>query len=142
MFNRNKNDKISNVAMGKLYVSALTNNFKTRLRIFRENRSSDAQKALIDDFDQVLHAWGIGSKVDIPFIIRELRMRCLIFMVSIFIIIILAVFLQNLFAYLSLVCVALPCFLGLITTLWRISILKHRNFVPLSRWLFAPLFVR
>ena len=28
-----------------------------------------------------------------------------------------------------------PCLLGMVTTLWRISILRHRRFTPLCRWL-------
>ena len=38
-------------------------------------------------------------------------------------------------SFLSLACVAPPCLLGMVTTLWRISILRHRRFTPLCRWL-------
>src|SRR5699024_10900805 len=38
-------------------------------------------------------------------------------------------------SFLSLACIAPPCLLGMVTTLWRISILRHRRFTPLCRWL-------
>jgi len=28
-----------------------------------------------------------------------------------------------------------PCLLGILSALWRISVLKNRRFIPFSRWM-------
>ena len=91
------------------HVAGLRGDFRSRLAAFRLHRSADEQQKLAEDFRHVLAAWGIAD-ADIPGVISALRL-------------------------LSLACVAPPCLLGMVTTLWRISILRHRRFTPLCRWL-------
>jgi UPF0716 family protein affecting phage T7 exclusion len=36
---------------------------------------------------------------------------------------------------LTLILITLPCLFGLLTTRWRISVLRNRAFTPFCRWL-------
>lgn len=116
------------------HVAGLRGDFRSRLNAFRRHRSAEEQQELTEDFRHVLAAWGIAD-ADIPGVITALRLRLVIFAVLVLACLIAAAWSQSLVALLSLALVAPPCLLGMVTTLWRISILKTCRFLPLCRWL-------
>lgn len=116
------------------HVAGLRGDFRSRLNAFRHHRSAEEQQELTEDFRRVLAAWGLAD-ADIPGVITALRLRLVIFAVLVLACLIAAAWSQSLVALLSLALVAPPCLLGMVTTLWRISILKTRRFLPLCRWL-------
>ena len=116
------------------HVVGLRGDFRSRLASFRRNRTASEQAALEEDFTLVLAAWGIAD-ADIPGVISALRLRLPVFAVPMLACLIAAAWSQSPVASISLACIAPPCLLGMVTTLWRISILRHRHFTPLCRWL-------
>ena len=116
------------------HVAVLRGDFRSRLAAFRRNRAASEQAALEEDFSLVLAAWGIAD-ADIPCVISALRLRLPVFAVPMLACLITAAWSHSPVSFLSLACVAPPCLLGMVTTLWRISILRHRRFTPLCRWL-------
>ena len=115
-------------------LTELRSGFRSRLAAFRRNRTASEQAALEEDFSLVLAAWGIAD-ADIPGVISALRLRLPVFAVPMLACLIAAAWSQSPVASISLACIAPPCLLGMVTTLWRISILRHRHFTPLCRWL-------
>ena len=120
----------------KAHLAELKAGFRQRLAHFRRHRSQEDQAGLMEDFSRVLDAWGIGA-TDLPDTIWTLRMRCWIFFVPILYFGLAACLLQDISSFLALLFVGIPCVLGIITTAWRLSILRHRRFLPLSRWLLS-----
>ena len=116
------------------HVAGLRGDFRSRLAAFRRNRAASEQAALEEDFSLVLAAWGIAD-ADIPGVISALRLRLPVFAVPMLACLITAAWSHSPLSFLSLACVTPPCLLGMVTTLWRISILRHRRFTPLCRWL-------
>ena len=116
------------------HVAGLRGNFCSRLASFRLHRSADEQQKLAEDFRHVLAAWGIAD-ADIPGVITSLRLRLPVFLAPMLACLVAGAYQQSLAAYLALVCIVPPCLFGMVTTLWRISILRHRRFTPLCRWL-------
>ncbi|WP_300909059.1 hypothetical protein [uncultured Desulfovibrio sp.] len=116
------------------HVAGLRGDFRSRLAAFRRNRAASEQAALEEDFTLVLAAWGMAD-ADIPGVVSALRLRLLIFAAPLLACAIAASFRQNPAVLLTSALVAPPCLLGMVTTLWRISILRHRRFTPLCRWL-------
>ncbi len=116
------------------HVVGLRGDFRSRLNAFRRHRSAEEQQELTEDFRHVLAAWGIAD-ADIPGVISALRLRLPVFAVPMLACLITAAWSHSPLSFLSLACVAPPCLLGMVTTLWRISILKTRRFLPLCRWL-------
>ena len=116
------------------HVAGLRGDFRSRLAAFRRHRSAEEQQELTEDFRRVLAAWGLAD-ADIPGVITALRLRLLVFLAPMLACLIAAAWSQSLVARLALACIAPPCLLGMVTTLWRISILKTRHFLPLCRWL-------
>ncbi len=116
------------------HLTELRSGFRSRLAAFRRNRTASEQAALEEDFTLVLASWGIAD-ADIPGIISALRLRLPVFAVPVLACLITAAWSQSPVAYISLACIVPPCLLGMVTTLWRISILRHRRFTPLCRWL-------
>ena len=116
------------------HLTELHSGFRSRLNAFRRHRSAGEQQELAEDFLHVLAAWGIAD-ADIPGVIAALRLRLLIFAAPLLASLIAAAWSQSLVARLALTCIAPPCLLGMVTTLWRISILKTRRFLPLPHWL-------
>ena len=102
------------------HVTGLRGDFRSRMAAFRRNRAASEQTALEGDFTLVLAAWGL---------------RLLVFLAPALACFATAAWSHSPLAFLSLACIAPPCLLGIITTLWRISILRHRRFTPLCRWL-------
>ena len=125
---------LDTASSSKRHVAGLRGDFRSRLDSFRRHRSAEEQRELTEDFRHVLAAWGIAD-ADIPGVITALRLRLLVFAVPAAICTIAAFLLRDSTSCLSLACIAPPCLLGMVTTLWRISILRHRSFLPLCRWL-------
>ena len=116
------------------HVVGLRGDFHSRLAAFRCHRAAEEQTTLEKDFNLVLAAWGMAES-DIPGVISALRLRLPVFAVPVLACLITAAWSHSPVSFLSLVCIAPPCLLGMVTTLWRISILRHRRFTPLCRWL-------
>ena len=116
------------------HVAGLRGDFRSRLNAFRRHRSAEEQQELTEDFRNVLAAWGIAD-ADIPGVISALRLRLPVFAVPMLACLITAAWSHSPLSFLSLACVAPPCLLGMVTTLWRISILRNHRFTPLCRWL-------
>lgn len=116
------------------HVTGLRGNFRSRLDAFRRHRSAEEQRELTVNFHHVLIAWGIAD-ADIPGVITALRLRLLVFAVPMLTCLITAAWSHSLTSFLALACIAPPCLLGIVTTLWRISVLRNRRFTPLCRWL-------
>ena len=116
------------------HVAGLRGDFRSRLNAFRRHRSAEEQQELTEDFRHVLAAWGIAD-ADIPGVISALRLRLPVFAVPMLACLITAAWSHSPLSFVSLACVAPPCLLGMVTTLWRISILRNHRFTPLCRWL-------
>ncbi len=82
----------------------------------------------------MLAAWGM-TEANIPGVISALRLRLLVFAVPMPACLVAAAWSHSPLSFLSLACIAPPCLLGLVTALWRISILRNRRLTPLCRWL-------
>ncbi len=116
------------------HLTELRSGFRSRLTAFRRHRAVSEQAALEEDFKLVLAAWGM-TEADIPGVISALRLRLLVFAFPALACLVVAAWSQSLVTWLPLACIAPPCLLGMVTTLWRISILRSRRFTPLCRWL-------
>lgn len=116
------------------HVAGLRGDFRSRLDAFRRHRSAEEQRKLTVNFHHVLIAWGMAD-ADIPGVITALRLRLLVFAVPMLTCLITAAWSHSLTSFLALACIAPPCLLGIVTTLWRISVLRNRRFTPLCRWL-------
>ena len=116
------------------HLAELRSGVRSRLAAFRLHRSAEEQQELAEDFRHVLAAWGIAD-ADIPGVVSALRLRLLVFLAPVLACLLAAAWSHSPVSFLSLACVAPPCLLGMVTTLWRISILRHRRFTPLCRWL-------
>lgn len=116
------------------HVAGLRGDFRSRLAAFRRNRAASEQAALEGDFHLVLAAWGMAD-ADIPGVISALRLRLLVFLAPALACLLAATWSHSQLSFLSLACIAPPCLLGMVTTLWRISILRNRRFTPLCHWL-------
>lgn len=116
------------------HLAELRSGVRSRLAAFRRNRAASEQAALEEDFTLVLAAWGMAD-ADILGVISTLRLRLLVFLAPALACLLAAAWSQRLASWLTLAFIAPPCLLGMVTTLWRISILRHRRFTPLCRWL-------
>ncbi|MDR2820402.1 MAG: hypothetical protein LBB60_07735 [Desulfovibrio sp.] len=134
MFDGIKNNISSRLSPTKEHWSGLRSDLNVRLRGFRSNRAASLQDEL-DDFALLLNAWGIESEAAIPGIICDLRLRCLILAIPVVLAALTAVFTQTFAVCLTLAFTTPPCLFGLLTTLWRMSVLEHRAFMPFRRWL-------
>ena len=137
MFKRIKNNIVSRVSPTGQHLSGLRADLRSRLNYFRRHRSTSEQHVLTEDFSRVLAAWGIDDAAEIPGVVRTLRLRFLVLIIPMIACAIAALLLRDFVSCLTLACMALPCFFGIVTTAWRISILKNRHFLPLSHWLLS-----
>ena len=120
----------------KAHLAELHSGLRTRLAHFRKHRSQEDQATLAADFSRVLDAWGI-TEMELPDTLWTLRMRTWIFLVPILYFAVAVCLIQDVASFLALLLVGIPCLLGLVTTVWRLSILRNRRFLPLSRWLLS-----
>lgn len=116
------------------HLTELRSGFRSRLAAFRRHRAAEEQATLEENFNLVLAAWGM-AEADIPGVVSALRLRLLVFAVPMLACLITAAWSHSPASFLSLACITPPCLLGMVTTLWRISILRNRHFMPLCRWL-------
>lgn len=116
------------------HVAGLRGDFRSRLAVFRRHRAAEEQAALEGDFNLVLAAWGM-TEADIPGVVSALRLRLPVFLAPALACLVAAAWSHSLISFLSLACIAPPCLFAVVTTLWRISILRNRHFTPLCRWL-------
>lgn len=116
------------------HLAELHSGFHSRLAVFRRHRAAEEQTALEKDFNLVLAAWGMTT-ADIPGVVSALRLRLPVFLAPALACLIVAAWSHSPVSFLSLACVTPPCLFGVVTTLWRISILRNRHFTPLCRWL-------
>jgi hypothetical protein len=137
MFKKIGNNIASRLSPTWTHWSSLKADVAFRLQHFRQGRDSVPQKALERDFALLLEAWGIEDEMDIPGILLDLRLRCLLLAVPLPVAFASALLMPGLYSLLTLILVAPPCLFGLLVTRWRMSILKNRAFRPLHRWLIA-----
>ena len=137
MFKGVRNEITARLSLTREHWAGLRADFAARQRNLRRSRDAGLQKALMQDFSQVLEAWGIASEADIPGILRDLHLRCLFFALPIPLVLVSVWLTPGLYSCLTLILIAPPCLFGLLSTRWRISILKNRAFMPLFRWLTA-----
>ena len=131
------------VSPSREHISGIRADMDARLRGLRADRDTTLQAALEEDFARVCTAWGIPPD-GLANAIRLLRLRMVVFCVPI----ILAaklVYQSDEGGAISLAASALllicAC-VGLLTTCWRLTVLRFRHFVPFRRWLLSALFVR
>ena len=137
MFQKMKNSLASRVSPTSEHLSALRTDLRGRLRGFRSNRENSRQTELADDFALVLDAWGIGDEADLPRILRDMRLRCLILAAPVCVAAFVAVLSRSHISFLTLALVAPPCLLGIAVTRWRMAVLRNRAFFSFSRWLLS-----
>ena len=117
------------------YVVGLRRDLLSRLDTFRLHRSAKEQQGLAENFHHVLAAWGIAADADIPGVIRVLRLRVPLFIAPVVLCALAAIWQRTMLSVIALCLISLPCLLGILTTLWRISLLRNRRFLPFGRWL-------
>ena len=114
--------------------SLLRNRLCARVAFFRSQRSSQ-QHEVAQNFSLLLAAWGIADDADIPGVIRVLRLRVPLFIAPVVLCALAAIWQRTMLSVIALCLISLPCLLGILTTLWRISLLRNRRFLPFGRWL-------
>ena len=117
------------------HLASLRGHLRNRLRYFRSHRNAAEQTELAQDFVQVLRAWGIEDATQLPFVLRELCLRLLVFVLPVTVCALTALITQRAYVWLALALIVPPCLLGIVTTLWRISVLKAQRFQPFTSWL-------
>ena len=128
-------DILDAASQSKEHLAELRNDFSSRMGTFKNHRSAAKQQELAEDFGQVLHAWGIDNVECIHLVVRELRLRILIFALPAVLCAVLAVLMPWPAAWLPLVLVSPPCLLGAVITLWRVSVLTRQQYQPFMCWL-------
>ncbi len=137
MFENAKKAIRARIAPTSTHLSALRGDLQNRLQRFRAQRAPQAQEALEQDFTQVLTAWGIEDAAQLPAILRELRVRLLVFILPVLVCLCAALFTQRPALWVAVALVTPPCFFGIVTTCWRVSVLKHRRFQSFTCWLWS-----
>ena len=135
MFEKTKEALRARVQPTSVHLAALRGDLQNRLQHFKTHRAPAEQDALEQDFALVLHAWGIEDAALIPAVLRELRLRILIFTLPVVLCAVLAVLMPWPAAWLPLVLVSPPCLLGTVITLWRVSVLTRKQYQPFMCWL-------
>ena len=135
MFKGIKNSLATRIAPTGEHLAGLRGILRSRLGLFKNDRSVEQQHELTEDFVRVLAAWGINDPEEIPGVIHVLRLRYLVFALPICVCGIAAAVMQHFIAYLTLALISAPCLLGILTTSWRVSVLAKRRFLPFWRWL-------
>ena len=117
------------------HLAALRGDLRNRLQHFKANRAPEEQDAMEKDFARVLQAWGIEDATQIPAVLRELRLRLLVFTLPVLVCAVAVLFSRSNAAWLTLMLIALPCGFGMLTTCWRLSVLSRCRFLSFTRWL-------
>jgi hypothetical protein len=135
MFQKMTNGVAARISPTREHLSALNGDLQGRLRGFRSGRNAAQQKELEDNFALVLEAWGIEGEAEIPGVLRDLRLRRLILLVPPAVAALVAAVSRSTVSVLTLALLTPPCLFGVVTTCWRIAVLKNRAFTPLLFWL-------
>ena len=132
------------VSPSREHISGIRADMDARLRGLRADRDATLQATLEEDFARVCAAWGIPPRDGLANAIRLLRLRMAVFCVPVALAAVLF-YQRNEGGAISLAASALlllcAC-VGLLTTCWRLTVLRSRRFVPFRRWLLSALFVR
>ncbi len=126
----------------KGHIRDLKESFRSRLAAFSSGRNRESQQELEADFLNVLEKWGIHSSENIGEVIFCLRLRLWIFTIlpiGYGLILIATHSLNSLIIFLML---AIPCLFAILTTAWRIWVLKNLRFVPFTRWILSGFGLR
>ena len=123
------------VRQSRQQLAALGSSFSSRIAAFRKHRSAPEQAVVAQEFHLLLVAWGIEDSAAIPRVIRGLRLRFPLFGFPSAAALTAAAWQQSPLALVPASLVVPPCLLGIMTTAWRISILRQRRFLPFGRWL-------
>ena len=123
------------VRQSRQQLAALGSGFSSRIAAFRKHRSAPEQAVVAQEFHLLLVAWGIEDTAAIPRVIRGLRLRFPLFGFPSAAALTAAAWQQSPLALITACLVVPPCLLGIMTTAWRISILRQRRFLPFGRWL-------
>ena len=135
MFENTKKALGARIAPTSTHLAALRGDLRSRLQHFKANRAPEEQDVMEKDFARVLQAWGIEDAEHIPAVLRELRLRLLIFALPVLACGIAVMVNGSGVAWLALLLVALPCAFGMLTTCWRLSVLSRCRFQPFNTWL-------
>lgn len=119
----------------KNHFQDVKNGFLARLSLFRSSREKEKQQDLENDFNNVLEAWGIIEVGNVPNVVFCLRLRIVILAVLPLLYVLVAITGLTGKSFLIFGLVAVPCLFGIMTTAWRIWVLKHSRFMPFDRWL-------
>lgn len=125
MFDRLKKDASSFTQPTKEHWDGLGRDLKSRLDHIQQGRDAD-QTDLEANFQHALTAWGM-SEDDIPHVLRDLKIRVMVFLLAL----LPSAFLLLQEQYVCAACFAVVSLVGSIITLWRIRVLKNRHFKPL-----------
>lgn len=117
------------------HLASLRGDLRNRLQWFRSHRTPAEQTELAQDFVQVLQAWGIEDAAQLPFVLRELRLRLLVFVLPVVVCALTEFITQRAYVWLAAALIVPPCLLGIVTTLWRMAVLKEQRFQPFTGWL-------
>lgn len=126
-FHKNTKDSFENIGELKEKVKYRYSNF---LQGRKENQS-----IFEDNFPLVLQKWGIEEH-ELEQVKKDLKMRCLVLLLPLFIGIVL--FIQA--SYFLAVIVSLSALVAILSSLWRLKVLKTENFQPFHHYLFGFIF--
>lgn len=130
-------DILDTASQSREHLAELRNDFRSRMGNFKHHRSASEQQELTENFSQVLRAWGIEDATHIPAVLRELRLRILVFALPLAVCLCAALLTQRSAVWLAVALVTPPCLLGMLTTAWRLSVLGKRRFQSFTFWLGA-----
>ena len=117
------------ISEARTHVRGARAEFRSRVDNLRRDRDVPQEDL---DFQRVLDAWGMREG-DIPHVIREMYIRVGVMLVPALLgCVILWQGYGGVIAMLSSVPLFLVSVMGVLTTLWRISILRHRQFYPFN----------
>ncbi len=127
-----KKAKISRMTQPTLdHWASLKTDFHNRLDNLSRNRTKSASVFAENNFQVLLNAWGMRYS-DIPHVLKSLYIRLYLFIF----LLIFSVFPAVQGYYIPATCFLVVGVTGILTTAWRISILKSERFIPFVKWLF------
>lgn len=126
---------LASVSESRSRFANVKNSLFSRLASFRNDREKEKQAFLESDFGNVLSVWGIGDIENVPGVIFCLRLRLFVLAALPLLYALVATLGWTGKSLLVFSLVAIPCLFGILTTVWRIWVLKHSRFLPFSRWL-------
>ena len=135
MFDRTKKAFTDAITPTKENLTGLRSDLASRLSHQKAHRSATEQRELEEDFGAVLQAWGIQER-EIPHALRMLRLRAGIFLLPLLpaALLLWQAGAAPVAALAAVLCLPVSM-AGVVTTVWRMRILKFRQFIPFTRWL-------